>query len=328
MKQLPKIYSQRDPLWATQRLGTVNGATIGSDGCYITCFSMLACFYNHTVTPAQLDDLFTKNNWYSSGNLLTDDGLVKAYPDIKYQQTFNYQSTAADLGNLKNLLADPNTSVVLEVDFDHNPNDGIQTHFVVAVDCDGTNVTIADPWYGTVDPFIKNYGNNPTQTILKFVVYKGTPVTATQGTYVDAVTFSTLVSKSTANDTVCDNLSLTHNAGKDAEIAAINQLKVDKANAEKTAENLNKQIPALEAQIQPLQNEVTDLKSKAYSADNLLYKDLYDQAESNLTSARKDLADQVEQYNRAVAQFESTSYLAATWQDLAKELLKRIFKLK
>jgi len=47
------------------------------------------------------------------------------------------QNSPADLSLLKTLLADPTLSVILEVDFNHNPGDGIQTHFVVAVDCDG-----------------------------------------------------------------------------------------------------------------------------------------------------------------------------------------------
>jgi hypothetical protein len=137
---------------------------------------MIASYFGHPQDPASLNALCTKNKIYVSLDLMPDDGLATAFSDIKYVQTFNYVSVAADLNNLKNIMADPTQIVVLEVDFNHNPADGIQTHFVVCTDCDGSNVTIADPWFGTVDNFTKNYGTNPAQTIVKFVVYKGTPV--------------------------------------------------------------------------------------------------------------------------------------------------------
>lgn len=184
MRTLPKVYSQRDPQWASQRLGTVDGSTIGLQGCYVSSFAMIAEYYGKNVTPAQLDDLFTNLHVYVNdqgqhidpANEATDNMLQTIYGDIIFQKTYDYANNPADLGVLKTLLADPTVSVILELDFDHNPNDGIQTHFVVAVDCDGSQVTIADPWYGSEDNFTKNYGNNPTQTILKYVVYRGTPV--------------------------------------------------------------------------------------------------------------------------------------------------------
>ena len=175
MKSLPKIFSQRDSQWASQRLGTVNGTTIGQYGCFVTSFAMVAQFYGKDVNPAQLDDLFTNNGLYANGNLCTDDGLHKAYGDIEYVSSIAYPNDPADLNKLKDLLSDPSQIVILELDFDHDPNDGIQTHFVVAVECDGSNVTIADPWYGTQNNFSDHYGNNPSQTIQKFVVYKGAP---------------------------------------------------------------------------------------------------------------------------------------------------------
>src|ERR1035437_9350383 len=125
MKQLPVVYSQRDPKWASQRLGTVDGSTIGAYGCYISSFSMMANFYGHSVTPAQLDDIYTNNGFYVNGNLCTDGSLQRAFADCVYQKTYSYTSSPADLNLLKSLLDDANTLVILELDFDHNPNDGI-----------------------------------------------------------------------------------------------------------------------------------------------------------------------------------------------------------
>lgn len=184
MRQYPFIYSQRNSQWSGQRLGTVNGTTIGSDGCYITCFAMAASSCGHTINPPQLDDLFTNNHWYynSKGthtdpaNLLADPDLEKAFPDIKYQKTYWFSDIPADLNILKNLLADSGNIVILEVDFNHNPSDGTQTHFVIAKECDGQNVTIIDPWYGSTNDFKTHYGDNPKQTIIKYIVYRGNQV--------------------------------------------------------------------------------------------------------------------------------------------------------
>lgn len=184
MRTLPKVYAQRDPAWTAQRLGTVNGSTIGQYGCYITSFAMLACYYGHYVTPAQLDNIFTNDPItltpiYVNGDLCPDNGLQQAFADCVFQKAYDFTHIPADLNVLKDLLADPTTSVILELDFDHNPNDGqVQAHFVVAVDCDGQKVTIADPWYAGVAPFSQNYGLNPSETILRFVVYKGTPASS------------------------------------------------------------------------------------------------------------------------------------------------------
>jgi hypothetical protein len=186
MRTIPKIFSQRDSQWASQRLGTVNGTTIGSDGCYVTSFATVASYYGKDITPAKLDDWFTNGHVYYNtagnhndpANLCSDDMLQVVFGDILYQKTYNYANSPADLNLLKSLLADPSLSVILEVDFNHSPNDGIQTHFLVAVDCDGTSVKVADPWSlpgGQVEDFSKNYGSNPAQTILKYVVYKGNP---------------------------------------------------------------------------------------------------------------------------------------------------------
>ena len=55
------IFSQRDPRWARQRLGTVDGTSIGSHGCLITSIAMMDDAFdpNNPWTPARVDDEFT-----------------------------------------------------------------------------------------------------------------------------------------------------------------------------------------------------------------------------------------------------------------------------
>lgn len=170
MRTFPIIFSQRDIRWSSQRLGTVDGSNLGEEGCYLVSFCILANYYGHEIAPDALDDLFTENKWYIDGNLLTDAGLQRAYPDCHYVATYPYVTTPADLNQLRDIIADPTASVIIEIDLG-----GGETHFAVVVDCDGETVTIANPWDGKIENFTQDYGD-PKKNILKFVVYKGTPV--------------------------------------------------------------------------------------------------------------------------------------------------------
>lgn len=176
MRTYPNIFSQRDSSWANEELGTTPGATISAYGCLLTCFAMKACYYGHDFTPLQLDSQFVSEGIFIQGDMLPDNALRQVLPEAVYRQSFNFQNVPADLSLLKQLSEDDYITVTLEVDFDHDPTDGIQTHFVELHSYDGQSLKIYDPWYGSDDDFTTHYGPNPAQTILKFVVYKGTPV--------------------------------------------------------------------------------------------------------------------------------------------------------
>ena len=164
------IYSQRDPRWASQRLGTCNGTTIGGYGCYISSMAMVGSHFGHGETPADLDNIFTDRNLYVGGCLCVDNMLQSVFPEINYIETFDFSNSPANLNVLRNSYED---EYIIEVDFDHNPNTGIQTHFVRFVSWDGTNLIIDDPWYGTEDNFATHYGTDLTTTIQKIVHYRG-----------------------------------------------------------------------------------------------------------------------------------------------------------
>ena len=186
MRQLPQVYSQRDPRWAGTRLGTASGATIGQFGCSLTSLAMVACYNGHQVTPLELNAAFLRAGVYVDGDLCADNDLQQVFSDCRLVETKSYAARRADLRELCDLLSDERTSVILELDFDHDPTDGIQTHFVTAVACDGATVTIADPWYGGVDTFATHYGRDPATTIQKFVVYAGSETPAPRATAGDA----------------------------------------------------------------------------------------------------------------------------------------------
>lgn len=330
MRQYPFIYSQRDPAWASQRLGTVAGATIGQYGCILTCQAMKAGYYGHEIKPNALDDIFTQRGIYQSGDLLPDVGVHQVFDDIQLIDTKVY-SGPADMNYLKQLSLDPTITVTIEVDFDHDPNDGIQTHFVELDSYDGTTLIIYDPWYGTTDNFTTHYGNNAPVTIQKFAVYKGT--VAKPQIPVDQDVFQQLVAKSTANDAVCDALGLAHGIGKDAEVSAIAKMKLDSSAKDTTITNLNKQIPGFEQQIGTLNNQVLDLQQKLQIAQTASvhpgtgtdYKTLYDQATATLTTTRQALTDSETKYNRTIAQYQNTSALLMPKNQLWKIVINRLF---
>src|SRR5258706_4340890 len=142
MRDYPHIYSQRDPRWAGNELGTAQGATIGAYGCILTCHAMKAGYYGHEIAPDALNDIYVQKNLYISNDLLSDADLSAVFNDIQLIDTKSYLGVPADLSYLKQLAQDPNITVTIEVDFDHDPNDGIQTHFVELHNYDGTTLTI------------------------------------------------------------------------------------------------------------------------------------------------------------------------------------------
>ena len=172
--QFPQLYAQRDPRWASQRLGTADGITLGQYGCYVTSMAMLACYYGHPITPAQLDDLYTNEHIYVNGDMMPDDALHRAYPDLTLVAVHDYSNGPADLGLLRSIAADPTLTAVIGLDFDHNPADGVQTHFSPLAGCDGVHVQLADTWYGgIIADMTVNYGPDPATTIIKAGGYRG-----------------------------------------------------------------------------------------------------------------------------------------------------------
>lgn len=161
------VFGQRDPQWASFTLGG-GPDSFGVAGCLLTCFAMVAVDFGHSLeNPATLNDKLLKAGAYVSSELLGDDALGHIFSEIQVAADSGdaFQNSPADLSTLN--FDGSHERVIVEVDFDHNPSDGIQTHFLVLDSFDGTNIFVRDPWYGTIDNFATNYGTNPTQTILK-----------------------------------------------------------------------------------------------------------------------------------------------------------------
>lgn len=159
MKLNVPILSQRDPRWASQRLGTVDGTTIGGYGCIITCMTMLANYYGHNLTPANMDDWLTDNQGYVQGNLYRNDAFHREFSDCFFDNIVFCTAVPAPIDQIKAYLS-KGMPVVVMVDFDHDLNDGIQTHFVLVIGEENGDLIINDPWYGDQIFFKARYGND------------------------------------------------------------------------------------------------------------------------------------------------------------------------
>lgn len=118
-----KIYSQRDPKWANEKLG-FGSTTIGGYGCKLTSFAML-----DGRTPSELNELFKREGCFSS-DLLDDKKCAQALGWTFMLKTTDSPST---------------TPCIAEADM--SPSPGKQQHFVV-----WQGDTILDPWTGAERP--------------------------------------------------------------------------------------------------------------------------------------------------------------------------------
>lgn len=173
MKLNVPILSQRDPKWASQRLGTVDGTTIGGYGCIITCMTMLANYYGHNLTPADMDNWLTDNQGYVQGNLYRNDAFGREFTDCKFNNVIFCTGVSAPLSLIDDSLR-KGFPVVVMVDFDHDPTDGIQTHFFLIIGReDNGDYIINDPWYGDQVYLIARYGINQAQIINQINFFEG-----------------------------------------------------------------------------------------------------------------------------------------------------------
>lgn len=134
-----KIYSQRDPKWANEKLG-FGSTTIGGYGCKLTSFAML-----DGRTPTELNTLFKEKGCFS-GDLLDDKKCAQALGWTFIIRTTDSPST---------------TPCIAEVDM--SPSPGKQQHFVVWQDGG-----IIDPWTGQT----RSYEMYPVVSFRNFVISK------------------------------------------------------------------------------------------------------------------------------------------------------------
>jgi len=87
-----KIYSQRDPQWKNETLGTKG--TIGSVGCTVSCIGNLA-----DLTPSEVNQRLKSVNGFANGNLVIWSKIEEAIPWLQFvwrgYEYNNYKVTKA-----------------------------------------------------------------------------------------------------------------------------------------------------------------------------------------------------------------------------------------
>lgn len=161
----PPIFSQHDGRWQGQRLGTVNGATIGLYGCLITCLTMMYdAFGGHNLFPNNVDDIFTNQGGYASGDLVIWGRIPNLLPGCAPVGSENTPNTPANIAHIKQAL-DQGELVILEVRWHGNAN---MQHYVLAVDYNGNDIIVNDPETGSRVGFSSKYfgtGNAATDIV-------------------------------------------------------------------------------------------------------------------------------------------------------------------
>jgi hypothetical protein len=171
----PNILSQRDPRWKDEKLGFDDRTTIGTDGCTLTCLTMLVNGYGFNETPDALNrkllDLGSGNGFMDG--LIVWDGLTKAFPKIVYLNNSICRDKAAPLDSINKSL-DSGQPLIVEVD--RSPSPGLESHWVVLIARQDDDYLILDPWPFPTDSgpvsLAGRYGfGNPLDQVITAVVW-------------------------------------------------------------------------------------------------------------------------------------------------------------
>lgn len=91
-------YLQKDEEWAADPLGE-SRFTMGSSGCLVTCLATLFDLYGESVTPGELNRLFTEQGVYSASGDVIWGNISSVYPEatVTVYKTVDEQAIEAAL---------------------------------------------------------------------------------------------------------------------------------------------------------------------------------------------------------------------------------------
>lgn len=145
------LLRQCDSQWGSNQLGTCSGLTMCSDGCAVTCETMLLKTNGVNINPGQLNTYLTQNGGYSSGCSIiwtTAAGYPGSSMTYTGSATYNLSTIKAEI--------DADDPVIVNVTIPQN-------HFIVVYGYTGTgtsasNFNVWDPLY-TTSRNLSNYNN-------------------------------------------------------------------------------------------------------------------------------------------------------------------------
>lgn len=162
------LLGQRDSEWNLTRLGFGTG-TIGQYGCVLTSIAMGLRTKGWEYNPIDVNEKLKSVNGFTGDtrNLIIWTALDNAFKDvIKYEQSINYETIAAPIDKLKELLEQGKT-VLLKLSAMNIGGKG--DHFVLACKVEGDNVIIYDPWYKELVSVTKRYTRSWADTATEII---------------------------------------------------------------------------------------------------------------------------------------------------------------
>lgn len=281
-------YSQRDSRWANQRLGTVNGTTIGSDGCVISCHAMRLTWGGKAMTPADLDNFLTDNNLYYSGNLWVPSRASQIWDKYKYIKTTYCENTPAPIADIKTAIdrGQPPTLWVI--------NGGVR-HNVLAVGYDGDQIYVNDPWMGDRVRMDQRWGNSAS-VILSVDYYEGPMPDSTTYVQVPSKDFEGMVFKSTQHDKTSKNWGFDDPRNTTAEQIddkiqkSINAYKGQVSQSQAEAAQAKKDLAIAQQEVKNREEQVSRLKEQLINSENDK-KEQIDALNMRLLESEKTVSD-------------------------------------
>ena len=149
-------FSQRDPRWASDRLGT-SSSSFGGWGCLVTAAAAIFKYHGIDIDPGRLNKLMITWNGFANTNLWCWDVPGRHLPVTWAREPSG--TTARGRIDLVKSLTGQGIPPILCVDFNLALSD-LQSHFVVGLGATADNdIIIMDTWDGQIKNFSADYGS-------------------------------------------------------------------------------------------------------------------------------------------------------------------------
>ena len=138
-------FSQKDPKWSSEKLGT-SSVTIGDYGCALAVLASVEKYYNFDTDPSRLNKLLVEKSVYMNRNLMGWWNINKVNEFVTLKEWIDCPTTPAPMDKVDAEL-EAERPVIAWVDI--NPNEpGNQQHFIVIIGkAEDGAYFILDPWY-------------------------------------------------------------------------------------------------------------------------------------------------------------------------------------
>ena len=254
------IYGQRDPRWASQKIGK-SSSTIGLYGCTITAIAMIA-----DLTPDEVNTRLTAVNGYQV-DLILWSKINEAIPCLK----FEWRGYQYDNAKVKKAI-DENGVCLVEVDFDGSIATPRDRHWVLYKG----SQRLCDPWTGR-EAATSKYPRTTGYAVIK--VYNKPEESSMTKDETNALK----VIKEFKEEAGHGNLEGAANAA----VGAVGE----KSLLEVTAANLNKEIETLKKLQEDLGKRMTVLETelKAKTENEADWQKQLSTANKTVSKLEKDL---------------------------------------